>query len=202
MPAVGWMKPSTSGTLENQKRWPLSEGERPTVHTCTECCLQLSLTTRPWIWFKNTCKSGRLGCWALRLMEFDFTIQHHPGAKNQVADALSRVNLPAPTEQLDYEPPLYHPTLALLEGLPDLFCVTPTPVLDEVTLAECEEHYHKCAMAYSLYQLLAVTVPKSSTNWDNLRIEHMREFAAAQCRDMCLKLIVEFLECPPSPEEP
>ena len=75
-------------------------------------------------------------------MEFEFTVWHCPGAKNQVADMLSRVNLPAPTELLDYEPPPYHLMLGLLESLPDLFCMTPTPVLDEVTPAEHEEYYH------------------------------------------------------------
>lgn len=93
---------------------------------------------------------------------------------------LSMVDLLVPTEPLDYEPPLYYPMLALLESLPNLFCAVPTPVPDKATLTEHEEYYYKCTSACGLHQLLAVTAPRSSANWDNLGSEHMREFAAAQ----------------------
>ena len=43
-------------------------------------------------WMMNlTDASGRLARWRLRLLEFDFTVQYKKGAKNTIADCISRV---------------------------------------------------------------------------------------------------------------
>ena len=43
-----------------------------------------------WI-FGTNAKGVKLDRWRLRLQEFDFTVEHLPGIKNRVADAMSRL---------------------------------------------------------------------------------------------------------------
>ena len=45
---------------------------------------------RPLIWIKEQKIKGRIGRWILTLQEFEFDIEHIAGAKNSVADTLSR----------------------------------------------------------------------------------------------------------------
>ena len=44
-----------------------------------------------WILSGSDAGSGRLARWRLRLLEFDFTIEYKKGAKNTIADAISRL---------------------------------------------------------------------------------------------------------------
>ncbi len=57
--------------------------------------------------------SSRLAQWRLRLLEVDFAVRYKKGAKNQIADALSRLPTHAPTEA---EADLEILCFALLEG--------------------------------------------------------------------------------------
>ena len=56
--------------------------ERFTLHTDHEAL--------KWM-FDNKSKGAKLDRWRLRLQKFDFYVSHLPGKKNQVADALSRL---------------------------------------------------------------------------------------------------------------
>ncbi len=45
---------------------------------------------------------NRLARWRLRLLEFDFTVRYKNGARNQIADAMSRLPTYAPIEAEAY----------------------------------------------------------------------------------------------------
>jgi hypothetical protein len=64
-------------------------------------------------WVMNLSKAqGRLARWRLRLAEFDFKAEYHPGSAHHVADALSRLpHQPVPVQPIDLEIPV----LALAE---------------------------------------------------------------------------------------
>jgi RNase H-like domain found in reverse transcriptase len=54
---------------------------------------------------------GRLARWRLRLLEFDFEVQYHPGALHLGADMMSRLQsedpaIAEPTQAVDTEVPL------------------------------------------------------------------------------------------------
>ncbi len=58
--------------------------------------------------------SSRLARWCLRLFIFDFVVRDKKGAKNQIADAISRLPTYAPTTETEDD--LEIPSFALLEG--------------------------------------------------------------------------------------
>jgi hypothetical protein len=50
---------------------------------------------------------GRLACWSLRLSEFTFKVEYHPGAAHYAADALSRLaQQTVPPEPIEEEIPV------------------------------------------------------------------------------------------------
>jgi hypothetical protein len=46
---------------------------------------------------------GRLARWRLRLAEFDFTVEYHPGAAHHAADVMSRL----PSQPVPLEPVVF-----------------------------------------------------------------------------------------------
>ena len=53
---------------------------------------QLMTDNRALKWLHTIQPKGRIARWIMDLQEFDFTVSHRPGASNQNADALSRLN--------------------------------------------------------------------------------------------------------------
>jgi hypothetical protein len=64
-------------------------------------------------WVPNFSDSqGRLDRWRLRLLEFDYEVQYHPGALNHGADMMSRLrsedpSIAEPTDEIDTDVPCY-----------------------------------------------------------------------------------------------
>jgi RNase H-like domain found in reverse transcriptase/Reverse transcriptase (RNA-dependent DNA polymerase)/Integrase zinc binding domain/Chromo (CHRromatin Organisation MOdifier) domain/Integrase core domain len=77
---------------------------------------------------------GRLARWRLRLAEFTFTVEYHPGAAHHAADVMSRLpNQPVPSEGIEDE----LPTCCLEED-------SPTPIEEIPVIAVPTLFEHQC----------------------------------------------------------
>lgn len=116
---------------------------------------------------KDPC--GRLGRWAVRLQQFDFTVIHRKGSEHQAPDALSRSPLSYDGESID---------LISVEGLPkdEWYCKMIHQVQDNP-----EAFPSFKVEGDQLYKL--VRVNNEESNWNRVVPKELREKVFSECHD-------------------